>query len=303
MTDWGAYQLWGSTIPFGVVFGSLAPVFAYILVIQYCDAFGPRQKTCMHPCVFRGAKFLLGSQFNMPAKRPDQMNKVEATFIMSVFMELLIVTAYGLITFWNVALIEENLSANCVHGFDCFPFNGTISGRNLLQQEAISEDNCSHYESDEDVAIVCIRFVWKFTEAFGVAGGLVTLSLLLCKLHMVVISGLMSCCFDRFSNSCGPTSCAMFVCLMMPTLLLGSGTMAVLLLVLFGVPEINKVVLTDQTNTLYRMCFVSATVGLNLVGLIFTIHLYLQKLASNSTPLTVSRNQDPERIRLLTTTV
>ena len=115
----------------------------------------------------------------MPAKGPDQMNKVEATFIMSVFMELLIVTAYGLVTFWNVALIEENLSANCVHGFDCFPFNGTISGRNLLQQEAISEDNCSHYESDEDVAIVCIRFVWKFTEAFGVAGGLVTLSLLL----------------------------------------------------------------------------------------------------------------------------
>jgi len=51
------------------------------------------------------------------------------------------------------------------------------------------------------------------------------------------------------------------------------------------------------------MYFVSATVGLNLVGLIFTIHLYLQKLTSNSTPLTVTRNQDPERIRLLTTTV
>ena len=90
---------------------------------------------------------------------------------------------------------------------------------------------------------------------------------------------------------------------MMPTLLLGVGTMAVLLLVLFGVPEINKVVLTDQTNMLYGMYFVSATVGLNLVGLIFTYHLYLRKLTSNSTPLTVSRNQDPERIRLLTTTV
>ena len=49
------------------------------------------------------------------------------------------------------------------------------------------EDNCSPSESDEDVAIVCIRFVWKFTEVFGVAGGLVTLSLLLCKLHMAVL--------------------------------------------------------------------------------------------------------------------
>ena len=80
----------------------------------------------MQLCVFKSAKFLLGSQFNMPAKRPDQMNKAEAAFIMSVFMELLIVTAYGLVTFWNVALIEENLSANCVCGFDCFPFNRII---------------------------------------------------------------------------------------------------------------------------------------------------------------------------------
>ena len=57
MTDWGTYQLWGSTIPFGVVFGSLAPVFAYILVIQYCDAFGPRQKTCMQPASSRVQSF------------------------------------------------------------------------------------------------------------------------------------------------------------------------------------------------------------------------------------------------------
>jgi len=234
----------------------------------------------------------------MPAKRPHQLNMVEATFIISVFMELLLVIGCGLVTFWNVALIEEILSANCVQGFDCFPFNGTISGRNLLQQEAISEANCSRYELGEDVAIVCIRFAWKFTEAFGVAGGLVTLSLLLCKLHVAIISGLLSCCFDRFSNSCGTTSCAI-VGLMMPTLLFSAGTMAVLSLILFKVPEINKVILTDQTKLLYTMYVVHAVLSVFFVGLTFTYHLYLQKL----TPLTVSQNQDPERIRLLTATV
>ena len=291
MTDWDTYQVWGSTIPIGVLFGSLAPVIAYTLVILYCDAFRHRNKTCMH-CVFKAAKFLLGDQLNMSAKRPDRMNTVEAIFIMTVFLQLWIITSCGIVTFWNVALIEENLSASCVPGFDCFPFNGTIfSGRNLMQHEAISEANCSLYESDERVSIICIRFVWKFTEGFGVAGGLVTLSVLLCKLHMAVISGMVSCCFD----SCGTSECGV-LCIMIPTLAFDMVIGAVLTLVLFGVPAINEVILTDQTLLLYWMYCVSAVLSLQVVGISSTYHLYLQKLISNSTQLAVSRNQDPERI-------
>ena len=47
MTDWYTYQVWGSIVPGGVVFGSIGLVFAYILVNLYCNAFGHKTYACL----------------------------------------------------------------------------------------------------------------------------------------------------------------------------------------------------------------------------------------------------------------
>ena len=80
---------------------------------------------------------------------------------------ILIPTVVGttFITFWNVFLVEESVKGDCEANFDCFP----KVGNGPVQQDPV---NCSAIEVSGDVTYKCYRFVLRYAEGLGAAGGI-----------------------------------------------------------------------------------------------------------------------------------
>ena len=80
---------------------------------------------------------------------------------------ILIPTVVGttFITFWNVFLVEESVRGDCEANFDCFP----KVGNGPFQQDPV---NCSAIEVSGDVTYKCYRFVLRYAEGLGAAGGI-----------------------------------------------------------------------------------------------------------------------------------
>lgn len=82
------------------------------------------------------------------------------------------------VTFWDTFLVEE--SFGCNPELDCFPVQENDRST-VLSPTPIQ--NCSDYELMDDVTTVCYRFVFRYAEGFGAAGGILYLAIKIMKMY------------------------------------------------------------------------------------------------------------------------
>lgn len=72
-------------------------------------------------------------------------------------------------SFWEVFLIDE--SYTCDPGLDCFPFDA--NNYTNLQDDPVV--NCTDFDINDNITIICYHFAFNFTDAAGLVGGLLSL--------------------------------------------------------------------------------------------------------------------------------
>ena len=148
-------------------------------------------------------------QLNLPDLKAKQHSKVKidgkdinptAVVILSLFVVPLTVSTTFL-TFWNVYLVEEEVRGDCVQNFDCFP----VRHGNYIQNMPV--DNCSQLfdlgdasdandtmlanstsgantdNGDMEMHYECYRFVFRYAEGIGAAGGVLLFTAVFSKLY------------------------------------------------------------------------------------------------------------------------
>ena len=107
-------------------------------------------------------------------------------------------------SFWNVFLVEQETRGECVPNFDCFPMHRG----SYIQQTPV--DNCSQYFNLEDIGnesmlvgnitteelgiasnYECYRFVFRYAEGIGAAGGVLLLTTAFSKIYFALLVGLL----------------------------------------------------------------------------------------------------------------
>ena len=107
-------------------------------------------------------------------------------------------------SFWNVFLVEQETRGECVPNFDCFPMHRG----SYIQQTPV--DNCSQYFNLEDIGnesmlvgnitteelgiasnYECYRFVFRYAEGIGAAGGVLLLTIAFSKIYFALLVGLL----------------------------------------------------------------------------------------------------------------
>ena len=109
-----------------------------------------------------------------------------------------VISSTCFITFWNVYAVEESGGGACVENFDCFP---RVSGE-YLQQEPVqscrslnfmppdatmNDTNACILRLELDITYNCYRLVFRYAEAFGAAGGILTITALCSKLYFSIL--------------------------------------------------------------------------------------------------------------------
>lgn len=120
-------------------------------------------------------------QGNKEATSNSHKRKVPFFVIHLLFVLTALVFVCTCATFWDTFLVEE--SFGCNPGLDCFPLR-----ENDLQTLSYTPiQSCSDYELIDNVTIVCYRFVFKYAEGFGDAGGILFLAINIMKMYTIVL--------------------------------------------------------------------------------------------------------------------
>ena len=126
-----------------------------------------------------------------------------------VIISLTVSTMY--MSFWNVFLIEEEVRGECVPNFDCFPMHNG----DYIQHTPV--DNCSQFfnlENSNDsmladlgnfttndtdivdlageVTYECYRFVFRYAEGIGAAGGVLFFTAIFSKINFAILVTLLN---------------------------------------------------------------------------------------------------------------
>ncbi len=128
-------------------------------------------------------KLLFGDIFkevSLDGKPVLTMYNRKVTYFMAqpFFVATILVFAGGFALFWTVFLIDESYA--CDPNLDCYPV--LRKGFVLLP---IS--NCSEFQLQANVTILCYQFVFEFAEGIGAMGGLVTVVVLSVKLVTAIL--------------------------------------------------------------------------------------------------------------------
>ena len=199
MASYDTYYGWSVIAP-AVVFCLLWLVFLLLVLIIYpfCDK-PPRI-------------FVEMLQLSLPDVEDDKgkIVKIDGSDIKKTFYILTLVmipisiaTIY--FVFWVVWLVEEEVTGACVPNFDCFPFLGDT----MLQ--SLPVENCSFYsntsmiadllnataevvmnetevaETSGEVTYECYRFVYRYAEGLGAAGGVLFFTAAFSKVYFGLI--------------------------------------------------------------------------------------------------------------------
>ena len=101
------------------------------------------------------------------------------------------------VTFWNVYLVEEEMGGDCVPNFDCFPmYHGE-------HRQRMPVDNCSQVfdlndkmrmedDGDMEIRYECYRFVFRYAEGIGAAGGVLFFTGAFSKLYFGLLVAISS---------------------------------------------------------------------------------------------------------------
>ena len=94
--------------------------------------------------------------------------KISQWFIPALFFLIQGFISSLFISFWEVFLID--VSYTCDPSLDCFPFDANNTN---LQDDPIA--NCTDFDINDNITIICYYFAFNFTDAAGLVGGLLSL--------------------------------------------------------------------------------------------------------------------------------
>ena len=137
--------------------------------------------------------------------------KVDGCKIKKNFLKLLLLLVIPLtvttifFSFWNVWLVQEEPAGGCLPNFDCFPilgdtvlqdtpvetcsqsFNLSTAVVDLMNDTSIYADTAAEGELAPDaVTYKCYRFVFRYAEGIGAAGGILLFTAILSKLYVSI---------------------------------------------------------------------------------------------------------------------
>ena len=175
------------------------------------------------PLMKRPQIFVTILEFSVPDIVIDEDgSKVDGTdvknWILYAMALLIIPISVGTVymSFWNVFLVQQETRGECVPNFDCFPMH---SG-SYIQQTPV--DNCSQYfnlenagnesmlvgnMTTEEVGIAgvareinyeCYRFVFRYAEGIGAAGGILLLTTAFSKIYFALLVQIL--CGDNYER-------------------------------------------------------------------------------------------------------
>ena len=194
-----------------------------------------------------------------------KIKKTAVNGLAVLVVPLTIVTIF--FSFWNVWLVEEEASGACLPNFDCFP---VLDGE-ILQDTPVESCSQSFNTSKlanataaitetaevaaEDVSYKCYRFVFRYAQGFGAAGGVLFFTAVFSKVYFCLLIALIK------SKHC---ECLSLVVLNFVWI------SAIVLLILFvvvnaAIPIVREAVFSTHTDTiqftLYAMNFLAVVVG------------------------------------------
>ena len=144
-----------------------------------------------------------------------KIKKLALKILSLVVVPLTIVTIF--FSFWNVWLVEEEARGACLSNFDCFPvFNGSVLQKTPVESCFMELFNISVGDLDstlgglpnvtetpgvaETVAVVreeevdykCYRFVFRYAEGIGAAGGILFFTAVVSKLYFCLLVSIIT---------------------------------------------------------------------------------------------------------------
>ena len=187
-------------------------------------------------------------------------------------------------SFWNVWLVEEEATGDCLPNFDCFP----ILGDRRLQDSPIGScsesfnismlGNLDSTTNDTDTSEIasdaitykCYRFVFNYAEGIGAAGGILFFTAVFSKIYFCLLVAIIT------SKRCE------FLCLgfLIFVLFLALAVVVLFVVVNILVPIIREAVFQTHTDTvqfvLYALNFAAVVIG----GYVVSIGVILPRLTN-----------------------
>jgi hypothetical protein len=200
----------------------------------------------------------------------SKVNILAVKLLAGVIIPLTVATIF--FSFWNVWLVEEEVTGACLPNFDCYPM---LDGH-LLQHLPV--DNCTQFadgsmfmqlqnttaavlnetqiaDMARQIQYECYRFVFNYAEGIGAAGGVLFFTAFLSKVYFAVLVTLITADI----NACLQVGLLIFFWIL-------AAVLAILFVVLNAtIPFIREALF--QTNTdiiqfsLYAINFVAVVVG------------------------------------------
>ena len=162
-----------------VLLGFLSAMF--VIIFMLCKL--SQGKNVRIPCLF-GMYAAISVVFRDAIKKKSTKTgpvfvlwdrKVSPMFIPALFIILPGLFACFITSFWGVFLIEN--SYTCDPALDCFPIDAEQGN---LQNDPIV--NCSDFNTNDNITILCYQFVFRFAAGTAFLGGLLAFTATLIKL-------------------------------------------------------------------------------------------------------------------------
>ena len=154
-------------------------------------------------------------------------------------------------TFWNVFLVAE--SFGCDPGLDCFPLQENDS--EPLSHTPIQ--NCSDYDYDlnDNITIVCYKFVFEYAEGIGAAGGILAFAVFIMKIYETVLFWAVD---SPVTKSCCGSFKSIIQTFLVYFISLSPGLLSVVMIIIFSsVPLITDTITKSFTRSLQFFAYYS----------------------------------------------
>ena len=137
--------------------------------------------------------------------------KIKTVYILALLI-IPISTSTVSMSFWNVFLVEEELMGECVPNFDCFPMHHGNYLQRTPVDKCLNIDNCNESglmdfggnnsaivmnetnmcDMAKDITYECYRFVFRYAEGLGAAGGIFLLTIISSKVYFGILVAIIT---------------------------------------------------------------------------------------------------------------
>ena len=201
-----------------------------------------------------GKEFIIGFiKIFLKIKKKDETTeatlykrKVSTNATLLFFMAAVFVMLCSFLAFWEIFLIENSFT--CTPGLDCFAFDS----HRPISKSSISR-NCSSFESLDNITIICYKFVYRYSEGLGTAGGLIVYASFMLKAYAAAYFWFLDLDCSEGICKCFRSWCkAVLICFLsiLPTII-----WAALLGVSFRVPSFYEMIIRTNSGAVQFIAF------------------------------------------------